>query len=365
MFEPESTLFVRIICLSILLGTLLVFLGCASDTETASMPMANDGGGALGNTGVSQPDLGLEPLVLPPCADDRLPSTYPTTLMGSTAEGEDRVGPAPCVAEGTSGSNDWVAAFVAPKAGTFRFSTLGSDFDTVLHARAATCDGEMLACNDDANEQSSGISVALEAGQVILLVVDGFNRQSGHVVLAVEGKESQCDDGLDGDNDGAIDCADTDCFLNCENPMDWPAAWGVFEDEVLVETNRARAAGATCDQDVFAPAGPLEMNEFLRYSARLHARDMGTNNYFEHASQDGRTPTERMRQAGFEGGGPTGENIAAGQKTPAAVVEGWMNSPGHCRNIMDPDYRIIGVGFSLVEGSSFGEYWVQNFGGSH
>ena len=82
-------------------------------------------------------------------------------------------------------------------------------------------------------------------------------------------------------------------------------------------------------------------------------------------SQDGRTPTERMRQAGFEGRGPTGENIAAGQDTPADVVEGWMKSPGHCRNIMDPDYGIIGIGFFLAEGSSYDRYWVQNFGGSH
>jgi uncharacterized protein YkwD len=303
--------------------------------------------------------------MMPECGDVRLPSEIPSEVSGSTADSEDRVGAAPCLSDGTAGSQDWVALFVAPASGTYRFSTIGSDFDTVLHARAATCDGAVLACNDDAVEQSSEVSLTLAKNEAILLIVDGFNRQTGTVALTAEGSESRCDDGIDDDNDGDVDCADMDCFLSCENPMDWPNSWAIFEDEVLVETNRARAAGATCDQDVFGPAGPLEMNEFLRYSSRLHARDMGIKNYFEHMSQDGRTATERMRQAGFEGASPTGENIAAGQKTPADVVLAWMESPEHCRNIMDPDYNVIGIGFALLEGSEFGEYWVQNFGGSH
>ena len=92
---------------------------------------------------------------------------------------------------------------------------------------------------------------------------------------------------------------------------------------------------------------------------------MSLNDYFEHTSLDGRSATERMRQAGFTGASPTGENIAAGQSTPAEVVESWINSPGHCRNIMDPDYAVLGVGYSAAESASFDTYWVQNFGGSH
>ena len=147
--------------------------------------------------------------------------------------------------------------------------------------------------------------------------------------------------------------------------MNWPEDWAQFEDEVLVETNRVRAEGANCGGDLFPPVGPLEMNRFLQFSSRLHSRDMGINNYFEHQSLDGRSPGERMTEAGFEGGGPTGENIAAGQNTPVEVVESWVNSPGHCRNIMDPDYHVLGVGFAIVEGSRFETYWTQNFGGSH
>ena len=82
-------------------------------------------------------------------------------------------------------------------------------------------------------------------------------------------------------------------------------------------------------------------------------------------SQDGRTPTQRMRMVGFEGPAPTGENIAAGQRNAQEVVQGWMESPGHCRNIMDAGYHVLGVGYAYVEDTNFGHFWVQNFGGGH
>ncbi len=107
------------------------------------------------------------------------------------------------------------------------------------------------------------------------------------------------------------------------------------------------------------------MNDTLRLSARLHAWDMGQQNYFEHEALDGRSAHERMIDAGFTGDYPTGENISAGYETAVESVEGLMNSPGHCRNIMEPEYTVLGVGYSYTDGSEFGNYWVQNFGGSH
>ena len=87
-------------------------------------------------------------------------------------------------------------------------------------------------------------------------------------------------------------------------------------------------------------------------------------NYFEHDSLDGREFGDRMREAGFDGEYPWGENIAAGQSTPAAVVNGWMSSSGHCANIMNPGYRAIGVGYAYSAASNYGHYWTQDFGGS-
>ena len=84
--------------------------------------------------------------------------------------------------------------------------------------------------------------------------------------------------------------------------------------------------------------------------------------FFDHVWPDGTTPADRMRQWGYTGGF-TGENIASGYPTPAAVVDGWMSSPGHCRNIMNPGYVHHGLGYYFRAESPFRAYWTSNFGG--
>ena len=83
--------------------------------------------------------------------------------------------------------------------------------------------------------------------------------------------------------------------------------------------------------------------------------------FFEHDNPDGESPFDRMERAGYSYQA-AGENIAAGQQTPEQVVLGWLDSPGHCSNIMSPDYTEIGVGYYYGEQDQFGHYWTQNFG---
>jgi len=105
---------------------------------------------------------------------------------------------------------------------------------------------------------------------------------------------------------------------------------------------------------------PLRRNNLLDQSSRLHAEDMRDQDYFDHTAVDGRSPSERIRDAGYDYSW-SGENIAAGYNSPAAVVDAWMQSEGHRANILRADYREIGVG--LAEGGgSYRIYWVQNFG---
>ncbi|MEZ5317135.1 MAG: CAP domain-containing protein [Vicinamibacterales bacterium] len=136
-----------------------------------------------------------------------------------------------------------------------------------------------------------------------------------------------------------------------------------FEDEVLSLVNARRAAGATCGGTPYPAVGPLAMNETLRQVARAHSLDMAVNGYFSHTSLDGRTFDQRMSDGGYGGPYPWGENIAAGYGSPASVVDGWMNSPGHCTNIMKATYKVIGVGHAQLSGSPYGVYWTQDFGG--
>ncbi|WP_239329435.1 CAP domain-containing protein [Frankia sp. CiP3] len=116
----------------------------------------------------------------------------------------------------------------------------------------------------------------------------------------------------------------------------------------LTNTERAKAGCA-----------PLTVDSRLTAAAQAHSDDMATHNYFSHTSQDGRTPFQRMAAAGYQFS-IAAENIAAGQRTPAEVMTGWMNSAGHRENILNCSLKQIGVGYGV--GGSYGMYWTQDFG---
>lgn len=96
----------------------------------------------------------------------------------------------------------------------------------------------------------------------------------------------------------------------------------------------------------------------LATAARLHSEDMARRDYFSHTSLDGRTWVQRITAQGYTA--PSGENIAAGYSTPAAVMTAWMKSSGHRANILNCASRAIGVG--IGRGGSYGIYWTQDFG---
>ncbi len=112
---------------------------------------------------------------------------------------------------------------------------------------------------------------------------------------------------------------------------------------------------------------PLQRNSNLTDAARAHNQDMIINNFFDHQGSDGSWPDERACNEGYTpyGWGDcfVGENIAAGYTTPASVVAGWMASQGHKDNILNPDYREIGVGHSTsTSPEDYGDYWTMVLG---
>ncbi|UQA60665.1 CAP domain-containing protein [Polyangium aurulentum] len=142
----------------------------------------------------------------------------------------------------------------------------------------------------------------------------------------------------------------------------WPAEAASMEQQVLEAVNARRAAGAKCGGRSFKPAPPMTMHPALRSAARNHSLDMATRNYFDHVTPEGRTVDQRVQKVGFAGT-LVGENIASGRDTAAGAVEQWMASPGHCTNIMRPDFRHLGVGYAARQGSRFTHYWTMVFGG--
>jgi len=106
---------------------------------------------------------------------------------------------------------------------------------------------------------------------------------------------------------------------------------------------------------------PLVWDDALGAAARGHSADMAQLNYFSHTSLDGRLFYQRITAAGYAYS-TCGENIAAGYSNAQAVMNGWMNSPGHRANILGSGFCDIGVGYAYGSASTYGHYWTQDFG---
>lgn len=122
--------------------------------------------------------------------------------------------------------------------------------------------------------------------------------------------------------------------------------------------NEARARGAHCGAQSFGPAPPLTLSGTLASVALGHAADMAVHDYFEHQDLSGLSPADRVRAAGYQEK-LVGENIAYGPKSVEEVVQGWLASPDHCENIMDPRFAQMGIGLAPGRASRRGLFWVQ------
>ena len=159
-----------------------------------------------------------------------------------------------------------------------------------------------------------------------------------------------------------IDFPVTVAAASAPAPAPAPSTPSAFAQQVLDLTNAARAVPRTCGATSYAAAAPLTWNAALAQAAQGHATDMAAQNYFSHTSKDGRTFSQRITNAGYTPYRTIGENIAAGQGTPQQVVDGWLKSEGHCRNIMNPNFKELGVGYAYTTTSTYKHYWVQDFG---
>ncbi|WP_049824540.1 CAP domain-containing protein [Saccharomonospora viridis] len=121
---------------------------------------------------------------------------------------------------------------------------------------------------------------------------------------------------------------------------------GDHAEQVVALVNDARAE---------AGCAPVRVDHRLTESAQAHSDDMAEHNYLSHTSLDGTTFDERISEAGYPH--PAAENIAMGMASAEAVMDAWMDSEGHRRNIVNCKITAIGVGVNPD-----GWYWTQNFG---
>ncbi|WP_436848241.1 CAP domain-containing protein [Streptomyces flaveolus] len=111
------------------------------------------------------------------------------------------------------------------------------------------------------------------------------------------------------------------------------------------------------DERAKVGCSPLAANSSLTKLAEVFSDDMAARGYFDHTDPDGRTPWVRAGAVGITDLG--GENIARGQADAAAVMAAWMESPGHRANILNCDFKTLGVGVHFGPG---GPWWTQDFG---
>lgn len=123
--------------------------------------------------------------------------------------------------------------------------------------------------------------------------------------------------------------------------------------ELLRRVNKARKE---------ANVAPLELDARLTEAAQARADDMAARRYYGHESPEGGDFSEAVRRAGYAYSA-VAENIARGQESVAEAVEGWLDSPGHRANLLDPGFTDVGLGFAAgAPGSDHALLWVQLFG---
>ncbi|MFF4319207.1 CAP domain-containing protein [Streptomyces sp. NPDC001568] len=130
-----------------------------------------------------------------------------------------------------------------------------------------------------------------------------------------------------------------------QTPPTAPGSGPTAQVVALVNQERAKAG-----------CSALTVNDKLTAAAQNHSQDMASHSNMSHTGSDGSDPGQRITRAGYNWS-TYGENVAYGYGSPEQVMNGWMNSPGHKKNILNCSFKEIGVG--LAQPNS---YWTQAFG---
>lgn len=134
-----------------------------------------------------------------------------------------------------------------------------------------------------------------------------------------------------------------------------------LEQDLVDAHNRARSTARECGGQYYDAAGPLTWSCELNRAAYLHSKDMADNDYFDHTNLAGESPSKRATDQGYNYS-YVGENIAAGQRDMESAMQGWLSSPGHCANIMNPNYAELGASLAENSNSRYRLYWTAMFG---
>jgi len=132
------------------------------------------------------------------------------------------------------------------------------------------------------------------------------------------------------------------------------------ERALLARVNEARTRTRQCGAERYPAVEPVRWSCRLEDAAQEHALDMAETNFFSHTGSDGSTAADRVDAQGYAWSA-VGENIAAGNVGMGQVVEGWLESPSHCANLMNEQFTEMGIASAESRNGDFSTYWVQVF----
>jgi len=151
--------------------------------------------------------------------------------------------------------------------------------------------------------------------------------------------------------------------VSADPSIDCTASAAEYQATFMKLLNDARAVARQCGNTSHDAVPPVTWSEQLTEAALKHSIDMTQNNFFSHTGSDNSSVADRVSATGYSWQ-TVGENIAAGQRSAQAAMDGWLESPGHCRNIMNPNYTEVGVTCVRNTGADYSNYWTNVFGRS-
>ncbi|OGW36803.1 MAG: hypothetical protein A2Y97_06010 [Nitrospirae bacterium RBG_13_39_12] len=155
-------------------------------------------------------------------------------------------------------------------------------------------------------------------------------------------------------------------FLSsCSNSILKPSGWvdndQNIEKDILELVNDTRSKGTTCGNQYYKAVQPLIWNDMLAQAALNHSTDMAKNGFLSHKGSDGSDPERRLSMVGYKWV-LYGENIGQGYRIAEEAVREWLKSTGHCKNIMNSEFKEAGSAYA--KSSSLRIYWTLVFGTS-
>lgn len=133
---------------------------------------------------------------------------------------------------------------------------------------------------------------------------------------------------------------------------------GEEQARMLQLVNEARSQPRQCGDLSYPAVAPLAWSCLLEQAALGHSQDMGDANFFSHIGSDGLGPDARVERVGYAWQA-LAENISAGYESVEATIQGWLDSPAHCANLMNGTLTEMGLAYHRPTGADYSIYWTQ------